>query len=119
MLPVSTEMTYSPTGCRYHKRSLEQGQSTETEYRFTIRESELRSLYLTLVEQKFDAISTHHEVIYDRGGIQVTVTARGRAYTVVDGGQTVVDGFWLAPWRRIYDHLQRLQDEALEGRSAG
>jgi len=114
MLPESSEVTFSAAGCRYHKRSEVQGQWMEKEFRFTVSEEELRGLYLTLVDAPFDRITTHHEEIYDRGGYQVTVRADGKTFTVVDGGQSVVDAFWQPAWKTIYDRILRLEEAAIE-----
>jgi hypothetical protein len=114
MLPVSWEATYALSGCRYRLHDQSHGQPIERDIKFTVPEETLRSLYRRMVEGRFDQIGTHHEVIYDRGGFQVTVTAAGRTYTVVDGGQTVVDAYWLPSWKTIYEELARLEQEARE-----
>ncbi len=112
MLPVSSEATYSLTECRYRQRDQTHGRLVESEARFNLPEETLRALYQKLVDGHFDSIGTHQEVIYDRGGWQVTVTAAGKTYTVIDGGQTVVDAFWLPSWKLIYDELARLEETA-------
>jgi hypothetical protein len=112
MLPISSEATYSLAECRFHQRDQTHGQLVETEARFTLPEQTLRTLYQKLIDGHFDNIGTHQEVIYDRGGWQVTVTAAGKTYTVVDGGQTVVDAFWQPSWKAIYDELARLEETA-------
>lgn len=112
MLPVSWDATYAVSGCRYRLHDQSHGQTVERDIRFTVPEDALRSLYRRLVEGRFDQIGTHHEVIYDRGGFQVTVTAAGRTYTVVDGDQTVVDAFWLSSWKTIYEELAGLEQTA-------
>ncbi len=112
MLPVSWEAVYSTAGCRYRLHDQSHGQTVERDVRFSIPEERLRSLYKRLVEGRFDQIGTHHEEIYDRGGFQVTVTAKGRTYTVVDGGQTVVDAVWLPSWKAIFEELADLERRA-------
>jgi hypothetical protein len=114
MLPVSSEATYSLTGCRYHLRDQSHGTLVENDVTFTLPEETLKALYKKLVDGQFDRIGTHHEVIYNRGGWQVTVTAAGQTFSLVDGGQTVVDAFWLPAWKTIYDELARLEDDARE-----
>src|SRR5262249_1162582 len=107
MLPYSTDATYSLSGCRYEKRYQFQGQPVEVRVSFVLDAAALRALYRKLADGQFDRITTHREEIYDRGGFQVTVTFGGKRFTVVDGGQSVVDVFWLPSWKAIYEELSR------------
>ncbi|TGK29099.1 hypothetical protein EHQ12_00870 [Leptospira gomenensis] len=75
----------------------------------------LKSLYESLLENRFDRIGTRTETIYDRGGESVQVRADRKTYNKSDSGMTLIQPYWRKNFKNVLDAVQNSKRSVMDG----
>jgi hypothetical protein len=102
MVPYGEGLRLSASGGTYSLFN----HGIQLEIAFAVKPDDLDRLYRLVKENRFDAIQTEQQKVYDRGGTSLQVTAAGRVYNVADSGMSFVKEPWRKQFAAVADALE-------------
>ena len=82
---------------------------------FNLSNDEINSLYKTFKDNEFDRISTRETMIYDRGGVDISLYwENGKHINVSNSGLSFVDKSWIENWNKCTNALLEVSSNESE-----
>jgi hypothetical protein len=75
---------------------------------------DLKRLYNIILQYDFHAVETYEEMVYDRGGTTISVTADGEYYQKVDGGMTFIVESWRDEFEKVESEIRSIVAKHLD-----
>lgn len=103
MSDYSVDITIVEDSCFYHKRQ----EGKVNDKRMSLSGKELEEIYAVFKKNKFDEIKykTEEGIVYDRGGISITVGWSNKTITVNDSQSSFVKEEYYVQWKFICEQL--------------
>ncbi len=92
--------------CYYYKRN----EGKVMEKRIKLSSNDLDTLYISLKSNDFDKIeyTTQKDIIYDRGGISMTVSWSDKKITVSNAQNSSIKDNWYEKWKAVSEGVDEM-----------
>jgi hypothetical protein len=84
------------------------------QWRFSVSETQLDSLWQVIRQHKANRIQTYEEMVYDRGGNGFSFTANGEQFEVKNSGMNFVEGAYVADFKAIVESIHQAVNPGLK-----